>query len=105
MYMVTIAMHMFMQDNTNRMAEWTSQLDAGYVVDVGCRGMVAGAPPGNTPGMHGLGGSGGSGGHLPRRGMSGRFENTGMADEAGTSRRRGSGDGRHGAGPSSSEEE
>ena len=50
-------MHIFMQDNTNRMAEWTSQLDAGYVVDVGCRGMVAGAPPGNTHGMHGLGGS------------------------------------------------
>ena len=94
-----------MEDNTNRMAEETSQLGAECGVCVGNRGMIAGAPLGNTPGMHGLGGGGGSGGHLPRRGMLGRFENTGMADDAGTSRPRGMGDGRQGAGPSNSEEE
>ena len=105
MYMASMATHMSMQDNTNRIAEATSNLGAEYGVGVGCRGMVVAAPLGDTPGLHGFGGNGGAGGHLPRRGMSGRVEKTGMVDDAGTSRRRGPAGGRNGAGASSSEEE
>ena len=77
---------MSMEDNTNRMAEATSHLGAKYGLGVECRGMVAGAPLGDTPGMHDFGGNVGSGGDLPRRGMSGRFENTGMPDCGNTPR-------------------
>ena len=67
--------------------------------------MVAGASVGNSAGLHAPGGGVGADRHTLRRGMSGRFENPAMADDAGTSRPRGSRDGREEAGPSNSEGE
>lgn len=78
------------------MALTISGVNTEYWVDASCRGMLASTSVANAGGVHGSGGVGGGGEPLPRRASTGGHDHAGNADEAGTSRHRGSEAGRHG---------
>lgn len=105
MYIVSMTTHMSMHPNTNRMACEVSSSNIWRVIDGWCRGMLAG-PSHADPGAARRGGdSARGGGRIPYRREVGRSENPGVDEDAGTSRFRGDGGGRHGDGRSSSEED
>lgn len=96
MYMAIIATHMSMQVKSMRTLDGISSVATDIDVGPRCRGMLAVPPQGITSGVHGAAVRGGGGEDIPRRGNPGGPKTAGIANEARTSRSRGTRGGRHG---------
>ena len=103
MYIDNIATQSSMHVNAVRIAASTFRVFIVLGDDPWCRGMVAGSASGATVGVHAYADGPRFGEHTTGRGLSGRTENVGTGNKAGTSNSRGRGAGRHAERGSSSE--